>query len=798
MNDIIYDEIKRRLSLSGRFTLLTERIGWGDQLHLGESIGGQPLRIGDVFFAEGLGDNAQSRHVVSLPSQGKTFEAWVGLQAGCHISKVVFVVEAGGREIYRSRILEGKEPPEHLQAELQGATRFIIRALYPEFSEDSTDTPPMCNANWCNPQVTLTDGHCLMLTEANRKTIGTNFLYDGLPFDAVPENELLSDDDEMTVFRQTRRSADGLLLEEIIIKLYKRFPIVEWQPWLHNFGEAPSGLVSNYQSLSLHERVHKITIRRTLGSKCDSEDFVTESMVMRKRSYSGPMVLRADEGRSSASWLPFLGLDFTATEGVNVAIGWSGAWKAELSLENALLVQAGLLKTNFRVLPMERLRQASIILHFRHDLSIEDGQNEFRRFMMHHHSPRNARGELFPTPVSFMTWGGLTSQVMLDRIALIRKQKLPHDVFWMDAGWFGQDGDNIDVFVGPWYQEVGNWRMNRNPHPDGLGAVSRAARAAGLKSLLWVEIERAVQGTPTTIAHPEWFLTAPGSNNALLNLGHEKAWQYAVDTICCILKDNEIDYYRQDFNVDPLPFWSATDAPDRLGISEMKHIDGLYRFFDELRRYFPDIYIDNCASGGRRIDFELLSRSCPLWRSDVQCIPNFDCTMNQIENFYLTSWVPFHAGGVWGKPLDDYDFFSGLASGLSTHFFESIHLTPDPDYPMDWYRSRIAHACRVRPYYTGNYYQLTSTPEDKGNWCAYQLALEEDGIFLAFRRPESLDSSLRLALRQIQIDGNYELEDKDGNRNVISGQELLKLCLDFAPRECGLFYYTRLDKSAKD
>ena len=51
-------------------------------------------------------------------------------------------------------------------------------------------------------------------------------------------------------------------------------------------------------------------------------------------------------------------------------------------------------------------------------------------------------------------------------------------------------------------------------------------------------------------------------------------------------------------------------------MSEIRHIEGLYRFWDYLLARFPNMVIDNCASGGRRLDLETTSRSIPLWRTD--------------------------------------------------------------------------------------------------------------------------------------------------------------------------------------
>jgi alpha-galactosidase len=48
----------------------------------------------------------------------------------------------------------------------------------------------------------------------------------------------------------------------------------------------------------------------------------------------------------------------------------------------------------------------------------------------------------------------------------------------------------------------------------------------------------------------------------------------------------------------------------------MKHIEGLYNFWDNLLARNPGPLIDNCASGGRRIDLETIGRSVPLWRTD--------------------------------------------------------------------------------------------------------------------------------------------------------------------------------------
>jgi len=68
-------------------------------------------------------------------------------------------------------------------------------------------------------------------------------------------------------------------------------------------------------------------------------------------------------------------------------------------------------------------------------------------------------------------------------------------------------------------------------------------------------------------------------------------------------------------------------------------------FWDELRRRHPGMLIDNCASGGRRLDVESLRRSVPLWRSDYR----FRDDRHQGMTYGLSFWIPYHGTGASGN-----------------------------------------------------------------------------------------------------------------------------------------------------
>jgi len=634
--------------------------------------------------------------------------------------------------------------------------------------------------------------------------LGPCFNYDGAAFDPKSwgqKVEMISRSEDCDIYRSLYMSPDKILQLQLTIKVYKDFPVVEWLPELMNIGGRPSGIIDDFKSLALEKDVSSIgaksyplvevKIRRSYGSKNSRDDFMDRPFILRKRYPENRLVMDTDEGRSSAAWMPFFGIDFSEKHGFNVGIGWSGAWNAGFNLNNDLFaVNAGMMKTHFRLMPGEKIRQPSIFIHYRDGISVRDGQNQLRQFILKHHSPHDARGELIKTPFSMTTWGGLPTKDALEIIQKCKKHGFNYDVFWIDAGWYGPDrwASPTEYEKSDWATTVGDWRVNRAPHPDGLRPIADAVHALGKKFLLWVEIERVMPGTPVAVEHPDWLLsTKADPKNLLLNLGKKEARDWAVETVARLVREEGIDYYRQDFNFNTVPFWAENDAADRQGISEAKYVAGLYEFWDTLRERFPNMFIDNCASGGRRIDFETMSRSICLWRADLLGRPWFDCSeVNHTEIHYLTQWVPLHAGGVTICANDDYAFLSGVASGISVYYeFKD-------GFDCDWLRGMMDNARRLREYFYGDFYPLSAHPENPKVNHAYQCHCRKrrEGFFIAFRRPESEVSEMVLNLQGIDTNADYELEKFKGDTKRVKGAELLRFRIELAePRSYALYYY---------
>jgi alpha-galactosidase len=286
-----------------------------------------------------------------------------------------------------------------------------------------------------------------------------------------------------------------------------------------------------------------------------------------------------------------------------------------------------------------------------------------------------------------------------------------------------------------------------------MRALGDKAHKEGMKFILWFEPERVHAGTQLDREIPEFLIHLPGSEDRLVKLGDPKARRFLTDLISDKIKAWGVDLYRQDFNIDPLPFWQSQDSAERIGITEMKYVEGLYEFWDELRWRFPGLTIDNTASGGRRIDLETISRSYPLWRSDFNDIgeglkgehywPQMGMA-HQIHSSGLSLYFPYHSGPLWS--MQPYNVRSAMTSNIV--LYDDILR---PGFPDELARQAITEVKSLRPYVLGDYYVLLPFSEDQGDWFAWQYhrPKEGDGFAVFFRRAASAYIEAEVPLRAI-------------------------------------------------
>ena len=615
-----------------------------------------------------------------------------------------------------------------------------------------------------------------------------SFLLDGKPMEEFYPTVTVKTESNKTITTYT--FACGLVLTNTLCS-YPAFDACDWVNEWQNTSDTPSPIISELWdcdvSLPLSPCAPKTTGRAYLGesenvikvysprgSDWSEEEFFFDADKIKHNRHQGWLERVGDKkqyvtigGRSADStYAPFFNIKHGGLgEGYIVAVGWTGQWKAQVERQaESVRFQSKIEDTHFRVLPGETFRTSSATVMAYHGC-VKEGQNKWRRLIKEVYSPIRTLEDL---PFASSLWGGMSTAGCLKRIDWVEKTKLPFNCYWMDAGWYGLGTQpSPDEYEGDWAQHTGDWRVNPTRHPDGLLDVATAIEATDKRYLLWFEPERVRKGMPVAKEHPEYLIWPADENfpEALMNLGCAEAWQYCFDNICAFIEKLNLGIYRQDFNFHPIAFWRSLDAHDRQGITEIKHIGGLYRLWDALRERFPHLLIDNCASGGRRIDIETLRRSIPLWRSDSQCPANPNPNMTQAHNAAYGSWMPYSGTGVGRMWLDTYRFRSGYAPAFTTNFVfsENNDFETDPAL-LSWLEKMCTEYLRVKPYLSEDVYPLTG--EGSANptmWSAiqYHNPKTNDGVVQVFRREDSPYNRATFALYGLQEDKEYIFEDID-------------------------------------
>ena len=439
--------------------------------------------------------------------------------------------------------------------------------------------------------------------------------------------------------------------------------------------------------------------------------------------------------------------------GAIVAIGWTGGWRAKFTdAADGVHVEAGLGKARFYLEPGEKLRTSRILVM--NYAPGEDASNKFRSLVRRHFSHVASHPGVREGLLAYELWGGLTSEEMIRRVKTLKAKGLAYEDLWIDAGWYGNSQKCDDAYTGDWWAWTGDWTTNSRIHPDGLADVSAAAKDAGMGMMLWFEPERVVPSSNFAKEHPDLL------SGALLYYGNEEGRIHVRETISDFASRLGFSCYRQDFNFDPANDLAKLDPPDREGIAEIRHITGLYRLWDELLERFPKMLIDNCASGGRRIDIETLRRSVAYFRSDYQCGFNLNPDVLQAHNAGISRLLPY--AGCTVKLSDTYALRSAYSASHGVAYWNAIF---QKEEAVDW---AAAKKCcdeyrRIRRFLPCDFHNLGSAGIDPTAWAIWQYhdPGTGEGVVLAFRRSQSPSDKAVVALRGIPSNAKIETENLD-------------------------------------
>jgi alpha-galactosidase len=546
------------------------------------------------------------------------------------------------------------------------------------------------------------------------------------------------------------------------------YPVVEWTAWFTNSGSDPAPILSDVQALDA-----EFDGASPLLWHCNG-DFYSETGYTREETplHAGDTLsFKPAGGRACDHAFPYYRLAFQDC-GLSIAIGWPAQWKATFAAtDKGVRVTAGQEITHIRLQPGEVMRTPRItVMSWTGDM--KRAANLWRRWYRAHVLPRSNGKPLGPRVAAHGTDDGeeFTAATEANQIKYIEKWanlNIPMDAWWIDAGWYPcYDGKHVRR----WW-ETGTWIPDPERFPKGMKAVSDCAAKHGADLLVWFEPERVRPGSE--LDGSDFLLKLPHEDNRLLFLGNPSCRQWLTDHVCKVIQDNGIKIYRQDHNFEPLRFWRENEPADRQGMNENLHVQGYLRYWDDLLARNPGLWIDSCASGGRRNDMETMRRAVPLHYSD------YGYGIHPVKlsfHHVLFEWIPYFKEVTCSWDLKtpdrwnhDEDRFS-YHCGIGPMMMPAIDIKRD-NYDYDLIREMIAIWKRAADMMIrGDYYPLTPIHRTPKEWVALQFDLPEEscGYVQGIHLPECPNDVLLVHPQGLVADAEYRFENAETHASIVA------------------------------
>ena len=270
-----------------------------------------------------------------------------------------------------------------------------------------------------------------------------------------------------------------------------------------------------------------------------------------------------------------------------------------------------------------------------------------------------------PRPVLYNSWEATTFDVDEKGQELLAEKASSIGVerFVMDDGWFGQRKND--------HAGLGDWYVNPQKFPHGLGPLIDKVHSLGMDFGLWVEPEMVNPDSDLYRKHPDWVINMTGRprtedrNQLVLNLARPEVRSYVFEVLDRLLSENKISFLKWDLNrVWSEPGWPEV-APEEQKRLYVSYIRNYYSILQELRAKHPKLEIESCAGGGGRVDLGVLHFADEVWTSDNT--DPFDRLL--IQDGFTYAYTP---GVMMAWVTDSPNWYNQRATSLAYRFLSSM------------------------------------------------------------------------------------------------------------------------------
>ena len=346
---------------------------------------------------------------------------------------------------------------------------------------------------------------------------------------------------------------------------------------------------------------------------------LSEASVTRQPLTPGKKSIASNYGASGPQGVPATILAAPATddfagEALGMALLWSGNFSYTAQVDqfgNSRLVM-GLNPELFswQLKPGEPFVTPEAAVAYTTN-GLNDLSHIFHRFFADHVMPLPRKNL-----IEYNTWESTYFDVSEAKVRaeIPKAEALGVELIVIDDGWFKNRPNDAG--------QLGDWVPDPVKFPRGLRPIADALHERGLAFGLWVEPEMITENSELYAKHPDWAMQYVGQkplrsrNQLILDLSQRIVQDHLIKVLTDLVRTNHIDYLKWDYNRHFSQPGSPVLPPDQQGEVGYRYTRGLYRVLKTLRDTFPDLLIENCSSGGGRLDGGMLAYTDQTWTSD--------------------------------------------------------------------------------------------------------------------------------------------------------------------------------------
>ncbi len=290
---------------------------------------------------------------------------------------------------------------------------------------------------------------------------------------------------------------------------------------------------------------------------------------------------------------------------------------------------------------------------------------KYRRKIRRRNKDNELLGVIFNDYMNCL-WGKPTTEKELPLVDAAAEAGCEY--YCIDAGWYDK---------GDWWDGVGQWEESRERFPNGLKEVTDYIRSKGMIPGVWLEIE--VMGINCPLVNEKcddsWFFTRHGKrvfdrSRYQLDFRNPAVIDHANRVIDRLISDYGIGYIKMDYNIEP--GIGTEQNCDSFGDGLLQHERAYLSWLDGIFKKYPKLIIENCSSGGLRMDYAMLSRHSIQSTSDQDDYRRY-CTIAANS----PSAVCPEQSAIWSYPMtsgDKEEVVFNMINAILLRIHQSGHL----------------------------------------------------------------------------------------------------------------------------